>query len=69
VIIAKSSLNRFYDEGYCDWSETKLKTLFNNNHLKTPEIARTLENWETNGWVKYPKSKEKYLIMLNTIPD
>ncbi len=69
IEIAKAGLNRFYDEGYVRWPEEKLRVIFSNHSLQEPEIARTLENWETQGWIKLPKRKEEYVEVLTVIPN
>ena len=69
IEIAKAGLNRFYDEGYVRWPEDKLTVVFGNHSLQEPAIAQALESWETQGWIKLPKRKAEYAVILAVIPD
>lgn len=69
IEIAKTGLNRFYDEGFVSWPEEKLRVLFSNHCLHNPEIERALESWAAQGWIKLHKGKEKYVEILSIIPN
>lgn len=65
--IAKAGLNRFYDEGFTQWPEEKLKVVFSNQNLEGEEIQAVLKRWHAAGFIELPRQKHEYLKMLGII--
>jgi hypothetical protein len=67
ISVAKSGMNRFFDEGMYKWPEEKLLPLFSNIYLDHPIIKKTLEEWQNEGFITLDEESDSYLTVLQHI--
>ena len=68
IEVAKAGLSRFYDEGFYQWPEAKLRVVFGNRDLEDPLIQAALVAWQQQGIIRLVARPDLYIEMIKDFP-
>ena len=69
IEVASSGINRFFDEGYTRWPESKFRSLFQGVPLENPEVAAAIALWVANGSLSISNPRDPVFEILKLIND